>query len=123
VNGHTGHPAEPSGDRLQLVVDAAPVSLQSRRINKTNLTRAIQTALQRPQYLLTGEVSITIEWLIHERLRYETLVAPDVDNIVKVVLDALCGPAGVLVNDCQVQRIACSWIDTTKAKQTFVSGD
>ena len=62
-------------------------------------------------------MSITTEWLIHERLRYETLTAPDVDNTLKVVLDSLCGPEGVLINDCQVQHVSCHWIDWTRSDQ------
>jgi hypothetical protein len=70
-----------------------------------------------PHYFLCGEVSIALEWLIHERIRYETLFAPDVDNTLKVVLDALCGPDGVLINDCQVQHVSCHWIDWTSPEQ------
>lgn len=97
-----GHPVEPEGTELKLVVPSGPVSLQSRRKNKAAFSQSLRAALGTPQYLLSGEVSIYAEWLIHERVRYETLQAPDVDNTLKVVLDALCGPDGVLVNDCQV---------------------
>jgi hypothetical protein len=34
-----------------------------------------------------------------------------VDNILKPLLDALCGPHGVLIDDCQVQAVDCRWID------------
>ena len=42
-----------------------------------------------------------------------------VDNTLKVTLDALCGPAGVLINDCQVQHVFCHWIDWTQEDQQF----
>jgi Holliday junction resolvase RusA-like endonuclease len=87
------------------------VSLQAKRVHKTALTAGILAALGSPAYLLSGEVSVSIEWMIHEHLRYETLGSPDVDNILKVVLDALCGPTGILINDCQVQSVSCHWID------------
>lgn len=109
-----GHPVEPEGTELKLVVPSGPVSLQSRRKNKAAFSQSLRAALGTPQYLLSGEVSIYAEWLIHERVRYETLQAPDVD---KVVLDALCGPGGVLVNDCQVQHVSCHWIDWTSPGQ------
>lgn len=108
------HPDEPGGDTLALVVEGEPASLQAKRWKKRRLTEAVKAALQQPKYLLTGEVSVRIEWLVHERLRYETLVAPDVDNIIKAVLDAVCGPEGVLVNDCKVQNVASSWIDDNR---------
>lgn len=119
VESSVGHPTEPSGSELQIVVPGAPVSLQSRRGKKSAFSQALQSALGAPQYLLSGEVSIRAEWLVHERIRYETVEAPDVDNTLKVVLDALCGPQGVLINDCQVQHVSCHWIDWTRTEQQF----
>ncbi|MEL6305953.1 MAG: RusA family crossover junction endodeoxyribonuclease, partial [Bacteroidota bacterium] len=46
--------------------------------------------------------------------RYENAKAPDMDNIIKPILDALTGPDGVLIDDCQVQTIGSHWIDWTK---------
>ena len=37
---------------------------------------------------------------------------PDVDNILKPLLDALAGPTGVLIDDNQVQHVSCHWIDS-----------
>jgi hypothetical protein len=65
-------------------------------------------------YLFCGEVSVEIEWLVHERYRWDTpgvLKTPDVDNIVKPLIDGLCGRRGAMIDDCQVQSVACSWID------------
>ena len=56
-------------------------------------------------------MQINIEWLLHERLRYETASSPDVDNILKPLLDALMGPSGIMIDDCQVQSVQCNWID------------
>src|SRR5207244_5710585 len=50
--------------------------------------------------LLTGEVAVEVEWVLHERYRWESglmLTTPDVDNIVKPLLDALCGPDALLI--------------------------
>lgn len=112
--------AGPTGDTLFLNVQQPAVSLQSKRKHKDVLTRALREELRTLDYLYSGEVSVTIEWLIHERLRYETLTSPDVDNIIKVVLDALSGPAGVMINDCQVQHVSCNWIDTTASSQSLL---
>jgi hypothetical protein len=48
---------------------------------------------------------------LHERLRYQSPFSPDVDNILKPLLDAIRGPDGLLVDDCQVQAVSCHWID------------
>ena len=58
-----------------------------------------------------------IEWTVHEQDRYESDAAPDVDNILKPLLDGLCGPEGVLIDDCQVQAVDCRWIDWTLREQ------
>ncbi len=67
---------------------------------------------------LHGEVKIHIEWTINEQSRYETDSAPDVDNIIKPLLDGLQGPDALLIDDCQVQEIACSWIDSPVRDQS-----
>jgi hypothetical protein len=38
--------------------------------------------------LLSGDVQVGIEWTLHEEARYEQDAAPDVDNILKPLLDA-----------------------------------
>jgi len=63
-------------------------------------------------YLMTCEVSVNITWYGSEIRRYETDKDPDVDNIIKPTIDGLTGPDGVLIDDCQVQYVSCSWIDT-----------
>ena len=90
------------------------MSLQANRSKKDRFCDALCSVLGEPEYLLSGEVSVSVEWMIHERLRYETLVTPDVDNTLKVVLDAISGPMGVLINDCQVHHVGCHWIDWTR---------
>jgi hypothetical protein len=61
--------------------------------------------------LLSGDVRVEVEWLLHEQDRYESDAAPDVDNILKPLLDSLCGPQGLLIDDCQVQALDSRWID------------
>ena len=48
----------------------------------------------------------------NERERYEADTLPDIDNILKVILDALCGPEGIMIDDAQVQSLTIYWLDT-----------
>ncbi len=98
---------------LRVEIPVAPVSQQASGLDKAALKQQIQTALQPYELFLTGEVRLNIDWMIHDRLRYETDTAPDVDNILKPTIDALCGPSGVLIDDCQIQRVNCGWIDSS----------
>lgn len=92
----------------------APVSFQGSPGARRRLEQIVREAATKPGRLLTGEVGIEIEWLLHEKRRWEsphTLGTPDLDNILKPLIDGLCGPTGLLIDDCQVQAVACNWID------------
>ena len=80
---------------------------------------AVSSCVRPVQYLLSGEVQLEVEWYIHERERYETDRSPDVDNILKPILDGISGPDGLLINDCQVQAIDCRWIDQAEESQSL----
>jgi Holliday junction resolvase RusA-like endonuclease len=95
-----------------------PVSLQSKKADKRERVKnAIQPIVQPLKYLLSGEVQVHIEWLIADRERYESDSAPDIDNIVKPLIDAVCGKDGLLVDDCQIQAVDCRWIDWNGPQQ------
>jgi hypothetical protein len=84
--------------------------VQANRTRKDELTDLIQSFTKTIDYILTDDVAITIEWLSNDRERYESDVAPDVDNIIKPILDALDGPDGIMIDDCQIQAVTCSWL-------------
>ena len=88
-----------------------PVSQQARADKKAAFHAAIRKETGALDFLLLGDVSVSVEWTVSEQARYETDRTPDVDNILKPLLDALTGPAGVLVDDNQVQNVSCHWID------------
>ena len=100
-----------------LCLPIKPVSLQANRKNKEIVTSEIQNITSDFSFILVGDVQIDIEWQIHEQERYESDSSADVDNILKPILDALSGPKGVLVNDCQVQAVSCHWIDWDRDEQ------
>lgn len=99
---------------LEFSVITEPVSLQAKNEKKQILIDALQQVIKDAKYYLSGDVQIEIEWLVHERERYETDSSPDIDNIIKPMLDALCGQQEILIDDCQVQAISCHWIDWTR---------
>jgi Holliday junction resolvase RusA-like endonuclease len=90
-------------------VPVAPVSFQSTGSRKAAVAGPVRSAVSNCEYLLSGDVKIAIEWQISERARYESDSSADVDNIVKPILDALSGPDGIMIDDCQVQELTCYW--------------
>ena len=103
--------APPEFGELQFELPIAPVSQQASRAAKDALVAHIRSVTAPLKYIFDSEVQIDIQWFIHERLRWETDTSPDVDNIIKPLLDGLCGPDGILVDDCQVQSIMSSWLN------------
>ena len=96
----------PFSGELTFVVEGPPVSQQSRRSEKDTFAKSIRAQMSECGYLISGDVRIYIEWTLHEQDRYESDAAPDVDNILKPLLDALCGP----------ERSCCYFPMSTAAK-------
>lgn len=104
----------PEFGELTFSFNFEPVSLQSNSAKREFVKQEIRKATSSLNYLLSGDVKVEIQWLVHEQERYESANAPDMDNIIKPILDGLSGPDGVLIDDCQVQTIGSHWIDWTK---------
>lgn len=104
---------------LRYEIPIAPVSQQAASDSKAALKSQVQTIISKDDFFLTGEVRVNIDWMVHDRIRYETDQAPDIDNIIKPTLDAITGPSGILIDDCQVQRVNCGWIDSPDETQRF----
>jgi Holliday junction resolvase RusA-like endonuclease len=102
----------PSSGELHLSFSIAPVSIQSKSERRAAQRRFIAAALSRYRFLVIGEVQVAVTWHSSEWSRYESCTTPDVDNIVKPLLDALVGPAGVLVDDCQMSTVVASYAAT-----------
>lgn len=105
-----GERPSPFGE-LVFTVELPAVSLQASAAKKAVLTAVVRAALAKYQFMLTGDVWFDVQWLVHEQSRYESDASPDIDNILKPLIDAVCGPDGILIDDCQVQAVGAHWID------------
>lgn len=84
---------------------------------KTAIQALIKCFTKSAKFILTGNVSVSITWFLSEQQHYENDAPPDVDNIMKPILDALCGIDGVMIDDTQVTSVDCSWIDWEREDQ------
>jgi len=107
----------PLSGELEFSVFSRPVSLQSSRSQRDRIKRLIQKIVIPVEYLLSGDVRLEIQWIVPEKFRYESDSSPDIDNIIKPLLDALSGPRGIMIDDCQVQDVKCYWEDWEKPHQ------
>jgi Holliday junction resolvase RusA-like endonuclease len=81
---------------------------------KRALTAELRELTEQVPWMYTGDVSVTIEWTVHLRWRYESHSAVDVDNMVKPILDAIAGPRGILIDDTQVNHVSVNWTTWTR---------
>ncbi len=107
----------PDGREFAISIAVQPVRFKASRARKDKLTALVREHTSKCGFLLTGELKVDVEWLIHERDRHESPRSPDLDNTLKPLLDALQGPDGVMVNDSQIQEISCRWIDWESREQ------
>lgn len=113
-----GHDENPSPDgEIIIDIDIAPVSQQSRASAKQEFTEKINRITKAYKHMLSGDVDVCVDWFVSERLRYETDRSPDVDNILKPLIDALVGQDGLLIDDNQVQRVSCQWLDSADEEE------
>ncbi len=107
----------PGGDTFSLELQLPPVSQQANGEAKRKLRDGIQAQLRQVDFFLSGDVKIEVEWFVNEQERYETDRSPDVDNIIKPLVDAISGQQGIIFDDNQVQSVSCSWIDNSKREE------
>lgn len=103
---------------ISFAIPLPPASQQAKREKKDEFSQACRQALRAFPIIIWGEAKIHVEWSIHEQERYETDCTPDVDNILKPLLDALVGPDALLIDDSQVQEVCCNWIDSPIREQS-----
>ncbi|MCJ7602391.1 MAG: hypothetical protein MUO63_12955 [Desulfobulbaceae bacterium] len=97
---------------IRITLYTAPVSLQSKGKQKRTFKEFVRKLTRQVDVIIAGDVGIEVSWYTHEQLRFEAPNFLDVDNISKVIIDAISGPEGVIVDDCVVQHQSCTWIDT-----------
>lgn len=105
-----GNIPSPFGE-IQFELNLEPISQGSSSKQKSKLRAALKNVCQHYKFLLSGDVQIQIQWMVNQKYRYEYHKAPDIDNIIKPLLDSMCGKAGLIIDDTQVQYIGSQWMD------------
>ncbi len=103
--------APPESGELKLILPISPISSQAKRLQREAAVEAVREVLRPLEYILTGDVRFDLAWLVPGRLRYESDISPDLENITKPLIDAFCGPEGILIDDCQIKSFSSAWMD------------
>lgn len=104
---------------LTISLPLPPVSQQARAESKALFQAEVRKVTSTLGFVLSGDISVLVEWSISQQTRYETDRSPDVDNILKPLVDALVGPSGVMIDDNQVQNVSCHWIDAYSGEESL----
>lgn len=91
--------------------DFKPVSYQSRGDDKKIFKSKLQSQLKN-KYVFIEFIKLEVTLYLNEQKFMETPEYGDLDNYAKIILDAIKGKNGLLIDDCQVQRLDISWMDT-----------
>jgi hypothetical protein len=108
-----------SADSYALTVEIGPVSVQANGEARERFKAHVRSVNERAAFLLSGDVRLHVDWLVSSRARYETDRTPDLDNILKPLIDALSGPAGLLIDDNQIQALSCGWVDVGRGDESL----
>lgn len=98
--------------------DFSPVSYTA----KTEKRQVFRDRLQGKigcSYYFIDEVRVEITLHMDEQRIKETDQTADLDNFAKCILDCIKGEKGVLIDDCQIQSLHISWIDTYDEPEWF----
>jgi hypothetical protein len=70
---------------------------------------------------LTGDLILNITWLLPTKSRYETDAKADIDNCLKLIIDAFTGGDGLFIDDCQLRGLYVCWrhIESENERVTF----
>lgn len=102
--------APPEFGELVFELDIPPSSIQAKKVTKAELVSEIRRLTGPLEYIFLGDLQLEVEWFANPKVRFESDKSPDVDNILKPIIDALCGPNGVLIDDCQLQSVLSYWM-------------
>lgn len=105
--------ANPSLGEWRHTFQFPPVSYSNKSDLKKQFRERLRSELK-TSFVFSHQVTLTITlYLNHEKI-LETPEYGDLDNYAKAICDALKGKGGLLIDDCQIQRIDISWIDVPK---------
>lgn len=102
--------------RLNFEINIQPVSLQNNTKKKKAFKEKIQEVTRKSEFIITNTVWVYIDYYCSHIRRFKNPGIYDMDNIVKPILDSLCGINGVILDDVLTDRITVNWIDSEEER-------
>lgn len=95
---------------INFPIDEIP-SIQSKNEFRKKFDSQIAKELKKFEYIFTGEVKLFVEIPRNSIIQYHTDMTRDLDNILKPLIDSLCGPDRIIVDDNRIQTLSINWLD------------
>ena len=95
--------------RAEFTVEGSPASIQASKETRDKYVHSIKNQFKNLDYILTGDIILNLTWLLPTKSRYETDAKADIDNCIKPIIDALTGPDGLFIDDCQLSGLYICW--------------
>ena len=99
-------------ENFEFIVEGPAVSLRSKKTNAKRYQRWVRTVRAVAQEHWARNKAVTCQAIEVTITNYYTLSPPDVDNIIKPILDAL--ETVVYINDQQVHRVISEKLDLSR---------
>lgn len=96
-------------------IDSIPPSIQGKKEKRDGIREKVAGLIAPVPFLFSHDVNVSITLYIDEETHYETDRTPDIDNVIKPMLDAITGPNALLIDDNQVSSVQCNWCDTNSS--------
>lgn len=94
---------------FEVYIPGSPVSVQSSKAVRDAYLAVIRDKLSKFKFVLTGQLTLDVTWLVSAKSRYETDAKADIDNCLKPIIDAFTGPEGLFIDDCQLKGLYICW--------------
>jgi len=98
-------------------IPGSPVSVQAKRAARDEYEQRVRNSYKGNKFIFIGDIHIEFRWWISAKSRYETDASADIDNALKPTIDALTGPDGLFIDDCQVRGLNVAWSHSNSGKE------
>lgn len=98
--------------KINFEINIQPVSLQNNTKKKKAFKDKIQKITKTSEFIITNTVWVHVDYYCSHIRRFKNPGIYDMDNIIKPILDSLCGLNGIILDDVLADRITINWIDS-----------
>jgi Holliday junction resolvase RusA-like endonuclease len=101
----------PMVDSWRRRFDVVPVPHSANSAQRRRFIDDVRSRID-AKFMFSGIITLTVTLFLDEQTVLESDAYGDLDNYAKMINDSLKGRDGIFIDDCQIQRLDISWIDS-----------